>query len=630
MDGQKESLYLCDLSDRQAKQIDSADAHIIVEKNTTFSASAVDLWLLDEELDEAAPVKQNWNLEMINAAQSQGAAGLNKVKVAVMDSGIDGLSDVPYKESINLVEDEQEITAYMEDMTGHGTAVASIISKINPNAELYSVRVLDSDNTADLNQVLSGIYWCIEHDMDIINMSLGTNSESQILQKAIKDAEANGILVIAAAGNSGNAGVDYPAAYDEVVSVGAIDHKAEKTKLSAVGDEIDVVAPGEDISVEGMFGLHSWADGTSMAAAHATGEASLLWQKDKTKSNGFIRELMENTVKNIGEENQYGKGVLDVAYAQMQYDEFETNYTDAAKEECVIEENTEPVETYTEQEVSLQGKWGSAEHIGSVTDIASGTAISGTALTAIKRGSVYQDLNQEDFGHSSKETFYWWHGSRSYNYFAAYRMATAIASHAGDASKVAKSTVPGIEDKVYNHMKSSVSTSKLGSQSWAAAIDTKQSEHGDLIEQTYATPIYTGSDTRKTKLRKCFLYGMSIHIATDTFAHSAFRSRNINDNIDHTKVNGRKEADDPNVCPKRYEDAKKAARKTIIAYKNSVGDSLSGGSALGDVSCFAPVEYPANRDYYLGKMITYAKAAKTGSITNANIEKWFGSINFSY
>ena len=73
-------------------------------------------------------------------------------------------------------------------MTGHGTAIAGIINDIAPNAEIYSVRIMDAENKATLSRVVEGIYWCIENDIDIINMSFGTAVKSAVLEKAIKDA----------------------------------------------------------------------------------------------------------------------------------------------------------------------------------------------------------------------------------------------------------------------------------------------------------------------------------------------------------------------------------------------------------------------------------------------------------
>ena len=102
-------------------------------------------------------------------------------------------------------------------VSGHGTGIASIIAGngeggvygVNPNAELYSVKVLDEHNQAPLSRIIQGIYWCIDHHMNIINMSFGTNVYSAALEQAVKDADNAGILMIGAAGNNSGA-VEYP------------------------------------------------------------------------------------------------------------------------------------------------------------------------------------------------------------------------------------------------------------------------------------------------------------------------------------------------------------------------------------------------------------------------------------
>ena len=121
----------------------------------------------------------------------------------------------------------------MNDMTGHGTAIAGIIHDIAPNAQIYSVRIMDAENKATLSRVVEGIYWCIDKDIDIINMSFGTTVESAVLKKAIQDANEAGILMVSSAGNGDTAGVEYPAAYNEVIAVGSVATSRSTTAMWA-------------------------------------------------------------------------------------------------------------------------------------------------------------------------------------------------------------------------------------------------------------------------------------------------------------------------------------------------------------------------------------------------------------
>lgn len=183
----------------------------------------------------------------------------------------------------------------------HGTAVADIINTIAPQAQICSVRIMDSNNRGRLSDVVAGIYWCMEHDIDVINMSFGTNVESEILHKAIQDATEKGIMVVAAAGNGGETeGVEYPAAYEEVIAVGAVNTSAQKTGESAVGEEVEIVAPGEQILTKSMLGLETVNSGTSMAAPHVTGAAVRLLQEDSTADANIVRQVLNQSSKGGG------------------------------------------------------------------------------------------------------------------------------------------------------------------------------------------------------------------------------------------------------------------------------------------------------------------------------------------
>ena len=206
--------------------------------------------------------------------------------------------------------------------------------------------------------------------------------ESAVLKKAIQDANEAGILMVSSAGNGDTAGVEYPAAYEEVIAVGAVDTLAEKTQESAVGEEVELVAPGEEIISDSMLGLQTVVSGTSMAAPHVTAAAAVLWQKDKSKSPAFIRNLLAQTANELGDAEEYGNGLIDLEYALSHYDEFASNYEEVAKkveeavqtqvdevateeenvavvEERLVQENNGAVETFEDVDY-VEGRWGNS------------------------------------------------------------------------------------------------------------------------------------------------------------------------------------------------------------------------------------------------------------------------------
>lgn len=120
-----------------------------------------------EAITDGLPVNTEilWNLKIIGAdVEDNHSQAQGKVKIAIIDSGVDYLENIDVKERINLIPDT-EVSPLFEDYTGHGTAIASILASrydnvyssvkgVNPNVELYSARVLDENNQAPLSRVL--------------------------------------------------------------------------------------------------------------------------------------------------------------------------------------------------------------------------------------------------------------------------------------------------------------------------------------------------------------------------------------------------------------------------------------------------------------------------------------------
>lgn len=355
---EQQNILNLELTKEQANKINRELENTSVEKDIILTGSGgTDE---DTEVEEKEAVAQ-WNLDML------GVDGLSEevmdtkdhVKVAVLDTGVCASSEIPLAGRINLVPGEEDIDPLYEDVSGHGTGIASVIvatddgdgiKGVNPNAEVYSVKALDDGKKAPLSRVVQGIYWCIDNDIDIINMSFGTNVDSEILRKAVQDAADAGILMIAAAGNGAQTGVCYPAAYPEVVAVGSIDNEAESSAFSAVGSELEIVAPGEKIPATGFFDEILETEGTSMSTAQVTGVASILWDQDTTKDADFIRGLLKASANELGEKNVYGAGLVDVSYALEHYAEYENAYKKNATDD-IAWENTQEVATYSDAEV---------------------------------------------------------------------------------------------------------------------------------------------------------------------------------------------------------------------------------------------------------------------------------------
>ncbi|WP_374709330.1 S8 family peptidase [Desmospora profundinema] len=243
------------------------------------------------------------------------------VKVAVLDTGID------YNhEDLNVRGGASFVGGNYMDRNGHGTHVAGTIAAVDnsigvigvaPDAELYAVKVLSDSGSGSYSGIAQGIEWAIDNGMDVINMSLGGSSSSSVLQSAVQRAYNSGIVVVAAAGNSG-AGTDtvgYPAKYPEAIAVAAVDSNNQRASFSSTGPSVELSAPGVNVLSTIPRNRYSSYSGTSMASPHVAGVAVLVKSANPSLSNVQIREAMNATAIPLGASNQYGNGLVDAVAA---------------------------------------------------------------------------------------------------------------------------------------------------------------------------------------------------------------------------------------------------------------------------------------------------------------------------
>lgn len=293
---------------------------LYVENNVTFTAAgSTDFNVLSDGTDTSDNFEQ-WNLEPIQVKQAwkAGLTGKN-VKIAVIDSGISPHDDLSIAGGYSAV----SYTSSYKDDNGHGTHVAGIIgAKHNgygidgtaSEAQVYAVKALDQNGSGDLQSLLQGIDWSITHGMDIVNMSLGTTSDSKILHDAVDKAYEQGILLVAASGNGGNGkSVNYPAAYSSVVAVSATNEKNQLASFSTTGDEVEFSAPGTNITSTYINQYYATGSGTSQATPHAAAMFALLKQRDPAETNVQLRAEMLNHIVDLGNkgcDQQFGYGFI--------------------------------------------------------------------------------------------------------------------------------------------------------------------------------------------------------------------------------------------------------------------------------------------------------------------------------
>jgi len=275
-----------------------------------------------------------WHLDTVafeDIPETSDGAG---VVVAVVDTAIAlGHEDLgPTVPGWDAIEDRPFDPAEWETADAdHGTHVATVLAAPRdngrgghgaaPGVQVMPVRVLQS-NGGFVSDVVEGILWAIANDADVINLSLGTALDSGALRAAVAEAEAAGVVVIAASGNNGLAGspIRYPAALDTVIAVGAVGPDLLRWPQSSLGAYLDVVAPGVDILSAGGTTVdeYRFLSGTSMATPQVAALVSLLVQADPNLTPGDVRDVLRSTARDLGDEGhdpEYGYGLIDPAAA---------------------------------------------------------------------------------------------------------------------------------------------------------------------------------------------------------------------------------------------------------------------------------------------------------------------------
>lgn len=306
---------------------------------------------------------QQWHMTRVNALGAWDiATGSADPVIAVIDTGIwrthSDLADQLWRNSREIAGNgiDDDGNGFIDDDWGwdfvngdndpngdhwHGTHVAGIIGATANNglgvagldrgARLMTVKVLDSQNRGYYSDWSRGIYYAAQNGARILNLSLGgTDSDDADLRAAVSYAHSLGAVLAVAMMNSNDATRWVPAAYTNVIAVGATDSSDRRASPfdwgggSCYGNGIDVVAPGNVIYSTVLNNSYATASGTSMATPLVAGLAGLLWSAAPSLSNEQIRQVLHQTavdgVGRAGEDtpgwDRYmGYGRIDAAQA---------------------------------------------------------------------------------------------------------------------------------------------------------------------------------------------------------------------------------------------------------------------------------------------------------------------------
>ncbi|MGW0996154.1 type VII secretion-associated serine protease mycosin [Streptomyces sp. NPDC002523] len=289
---------------------------------------------------------QQWALTALNLNEAWHTTKGQGVTVAVLDTGVEGDHPdlagnvLPAKDMIGFGAGPGDRT-----WARHGTAMAGIIAGhghgpgrtagvmgVAPEAKILPVRVILEDGdparakarTNRGNALADGIRWAADHGADVINLSLGDDSNSAHPEpsedEAVQYALKKGVVVVASAGNGGDKGdhVSYPAAYPGVIAATAVDRFGTRAAFSTRRWYAAVSAPGVNVVIADPDHKYYEGWGTSAASAFVSGAAALIKAAHPDLAPAQIKKLIESTARDApdgGRDDSRGFGMIDPAAA---------------------------------------------------------------------------------------------------------------------------------------------------------------------------------------------------------------------------------------------------------------------------------------------------------------------------
>jgi len=235
--------------------------------------------------------------------------GSSSVILGIVDSGVDDQhEDLQGKviKGFNFVDNNGD----PRDDNGHGTHVSGIAGAIGNNqkgiagvcwkCKILAVKSVDASGSGTNAWIANGITYAADHGARVINLSLGGAGPSKTMELAINDAYRRNVVIVAASGNDNADGVEYPAAFPNVIAVGATNAQGEKAAFSNYGSPLSVVAPGQAIySCLPNNRYQAWS-GTSMATPHVAGLAGLILSKNPSLSSAEVQSLLTSSADDLG------------------------------------------------------------------------------------------------------------------------------------------------------------------------------------------------------------------------------------------------------------------------------------------------------------------------------------------
>jgi major intracellular serine protease len=241
---------------------------------------------------------KNYAMEIMrfNLLWKQGYTGKGMV-VGVVDSGIDYNHEMLKDKVVDGYNFSDDGKPYNDifDYNYHGTSVSALICGdymdyrrygIAPESKVIVAKCMNTSGKGDFSAITNAINYCVNKNVDVINCSIGCAVNSYDMENAVRNAVKKGIPVVVSSGNEGRGDVNgaireisYPAAYDDSISVGAMDRNFNIASFSNSNEFVDFIAPGVQMLTAYPNNQYALVEGTSFAAPLISGSLILLKQK---------------------------------------------------------------------------------------------------------------------------------------------------------------------------------------------------------------------------------------------------------------------------------------------------------------------------------------------------------------
>lgn len=315
---------------------------------------------LNATIETDIPIKMSadkidWGITRIGADKIWDKSTGSGIKVAVIDTGVD-LLHTDLSANISTGFDFVNNDNSPMDDNGHGTHVAGIIASVQNGlgvigaankANIMPIKVLNNQGYGYISDVAKGIYYATDNGARVINLSLGSSTDSLTLKAAVDYAVKKGVFVAAAAGNDSGKPCSYPAAYPSVVCVVATDSYNKLASFSNIGGELS--APGVYNYSTYIGNLYKYMSGTSMATPHVAASAAVVMSFCKECTTSKVKDILHTTAVDlgvVGQDSIFGYGLIDLVAAI-------TSLTPTTITEPTTKPTTTPTSTVVAQNISI-------------------------------------------------------------------------------------------------------------------------------------------------------------------------------------------------------------------------------------------------------------------------------------